>query len=391
MFKVKWKNEAPFFHLDYLGEPAYYLVAEDKADGHPWYYDIMKLLESQEYPENTSITDKNYLRKQSAKFFLSGWVLYKRKSDSILLRCVNKQEANEIIMEIHEGSFGTHASGHTMVKKILRVGYYWMNMEIDCYCHVQTCHKCQIYADKIHVPLVPLNVLTSPWPFSIWGIDVIRCIEPTSSNGHRFILVAIDYFTKGVEAVSYANLTRQVVTRFLKKEIICHYGVPNKTITDNGSNLNNKLLKDLCTNFMIEHHNSSPYRPKMNVEVEIPSLRISTDIKLNEVEWVQDRFDQLNLIKEKRLATICHDQLYQNRIKRAHDNKVFPRNLKAGNLILRKILLIQTDPMGKWMLNYEGPYVIRNVFSRGALILTTMDREDLPFLVNTDAVKKYYV
>lgn len=84
-------------------------------------------------------------------------------------------------MEIHEGSLETHASGHTMVKKILRVGYYWMTMEVDCYRYVQTCHKFQIYADKIHVPPVPLNVLKSPRPFSMWGIDVIQCIESTSS------------------------------------------------------------------------------------------------------------------------------------------------------------------------------------------------------------------
>ena len=69
-------------------------------------------------------------------------------------------------------------------------------MEADCYRHSQTCHKCQIYADKVHVPLIPLNVLTALWPFAMWGINMIGEIRPTASNGHRFILVAIDYFTK---------------------------------------------------------------------------------------------------------------------------------------------------------------------------------------------------
>jgi hypothetical protein len=112
-------------------------------------------------------------------------------------------------------------------------------MEADCFRYVKTCHKCQIYADKVHVPPTPLNVLTAPWTFSMWGIDMIGMIEPRASNGHRFILVAIDYFTKWVEAASYANVTKQVVARFIKKEIICRYGVPSKIITDNGSNLNN--------------------------------------------------------------------------------------------------------------------------------------------------------
>lgn len=161
-----------------------------------------------------------------------------------------------------------------MAKKILRAGYYWLTMETDCFCHMQTCHKCQIYADKIHVPLVPLNVISSPWSFAMWGIDVIGRIEPAALNGHMFILVAIDYFTKWVEAASYANVTKQVVARFLKRDIICRYGIPNKIITDNGSNLNNKMMKELCKSFKIEHHNSSPYRPKMNGAVEAANKNI---------------------------------------------------------------------------------------------------------------------
>ena len=115
-------------------------------------------------------------------------------------------------MEIHEGYFGTHASGHTMVNKILRADYYWMTMEVDYHRHVQTCHKCQIYTDKIHVSPTPLNVLTSLWSFIMWGIGMIERIKLVASNRHRFILVAIEYFTKLVEATSYTNVTKQVLT-----------------------------------------------------------------------------------------------------------------------------------------------------------------------------------
>lgn len=204
------------------------------------------------------------MRKLSAKFFLSGDVFYKRNYDSVLLRCMDRHEVDRIIAGIHERSFGTHSSGHTMAKKILRAGYYWLTIEVDCYRHVQMCHRCQIYADKIHVPLTPLNVLTSPLPFAMWAIDMIGHIEPTASKGNRFILVTIDYFTKWIVVSSYANVTKQVVDRFLKKGIICRYEIPNKIIIDNGSNLNNKMMKELYKSFKIEHHNLSPYRLKMN-------------------------------------------------------------------------------------------------------------------------------
>jgi transposase InsO family protein len=108
----------------------------------------------------------------------------------------------------------------------------------------------------------------------MWGIDMIGMIEPKASNGHRFILVAIDYFTKWVEAASYANVTKQVVVRFMKIQIICRYGVPSKIITDNGSKLNNNMVEVLCKDFKIAHYNSSPYRPKMNGVVEAANKNI---------------------------------------------------------------------------------------------------------------------
>ena len=153
-------------------------------------------------PSALTLAGIRWLRRFSAKFFLSNDILYKRSHESILLRCVDKVEAERIMVELHEGTFGTHSSGHMMAKKILREGYYWSTMEADCYQHSRTCHKCQIYADKVHVPLVPLNVLTAPWPFVMWGIGMIGEIRPTASNGYSFIMVAIDYFTKWVEAAS---------------------------------------------------------------------------------------------------------------------------------------------------------------------------------------------
>ncbi|WJX45728.1 hypothetical protein P8452_32589 [Trifolium repens] len=281
MYQVNHRNEIPTISIRCLERPAYVFAAEEVVDDKPWFHDIKVFLQNQEYPSGASNKDKKTLRRLSSNFFLNGDVLYKRNFDMVLLRCVDKHEADSLMHEIHEGSFGTHPNGHTMAKKILRAGYYWLTMESDCHKHARKCHKCQIYADKIHIPPTSLNVLSSPWPFSMWGIDMIGRIEPKASNGHRFILVAIDYFTKWVEAASYANVTKQVVVRFIKNHIICRYGVPNRIITDNGTNLNNKMMKDLCGEFKIEHHNSSPYRPQMNGAVEAAKQKHQEDCAEN--------------------------------------------------------------------------------------------------------------
>ncbi|KAK5837232.1 hypothetical protein PVK06_013042 [Gossypium arboreum] len=126
------------------------------------------------------------------------------------------------------------------------------------------------------------------------------------------------------------------------------------------------------------------------IEVEISSLRVLMESKLEEAEWVQARYDQLNLIEEKRLRAICHGQMYQKRMIAAHDKKVRPREFHEGELVLRKILPIQKDLRGKWAPNWEGPYVVKKAFSGGALILTEMDGNEFSNPVNSDTVKKYY-
>ena len=207
-------------------------------------------------------------------FFLDGDILYKKSKDQIFLRCVDADEAKEIVHEIHKGVCGTHASGLVMARQIMRAGYYWMTLENDCINYVRKCHKCQIYADKIHVPPMSLNVMVSPWPFSMWGMDVIGPITPKASNGHHFIFVVIDYFTQWVEVALYASVTKSVVARFIKKEIIYRYGLPKRIIFDNGLNLNNDMVTEVCTQFKIKHHNSVPYRPKMNGMIEAANKNV---------------------------------------------------------------------------------------------------------------------
>ncbi|PKI42348.1 hypothetical protein CRG98_037267 [Punica granatum] len=116
-------------------------------------------------------------------------------------------------------------------------------------------------------------------------MDVIGPINPKASNEHFFILIAIDYFTKWIEAIALASVTAKAVARFLKRDIIALYGVPATLITDNAKNLNNKLIDELCAQFKIHYHNSSPYRPQMNVAVEAANKNIKKIIEKMTVNY----------------------------------------------------------------------------------------------------------
>ncbi|XP_060194940.1 uncharacterized protein LOC132624132 [Lycium barbarum] len=207
-------------------------------------------------------------------------------------------------------------------------------------------------------------------------MDVIGPIEPTTSNGHQFIFVAIDYFTKWVEATSHKSVTKKVVADFVRNHIIYRFSVPESIITDTGANLNSHLMKDICEQFNITHRNSTTYLPQINgaveaanknikrilrkrtdnhkgwheqlpydllgyramartstgampylfvygtevvipAEVKIPSLRIMQEAELDNVEWVRACYEQLAVIDEKRMVAVCHGQLYQQRMARA--------------------------------------------------------------------------
>ena len=75
---------------------------------------------------------------------------------------------------------------------------------------------------------------------------------------------------------------------------------------------------------------------------------------------------------------------------KAFNKKIKPRVYQAGNLVIKHIILPQGDPRGTWTPTYKGPFLVKKVFSGGAMILTTMDGEDFPHPVNANIVKKYY-
>ena len=114
------------------------------------------------------------------------------------------------------------------------------------------------------------------------------------------------------------------------------------------------------------------------------------EANLGKDEWIHTRLDQLNLIDEKRLVVVCHGQMYQKRMIKDFNKKIKPRVYQTGDLVIKRIILPESDPKGKWTPTYEGSFIVTKIFSGGAMMLTTMDGEDFPHHVNADIVKKYY-
>ncbi|XP_070005837.1 uncharacterized protein [Nicotiana sylvestris] len=114
------------------------------------------------------------------------------------------------------------------------------------------------------------------------------------------------------------------------------------------------------------------------------------EAELSDAEWIRSRYEQLALIDGKRMNVVCHDQLYQNRMSRAFNKRVKPRQFMSGQLVLKKIFPHQDEAREKFSPNWQDLYMVHGVLTGGAPILAEMDREIWPKPINSDAVKRYY-
>ena len=108
----------------------------------PWYYDIMKFLELGPYSDGANKRERHSIRMMATQYILCGGKLYRRSYDGIHLHCLKKEEAERVMKEVNQGICGPHMNGRMLAKKILRMGYFWNTMEIDCVDCVKSCNDC---------------------------------------------------------------------------------------------------------------------------------------------------------------------------------------------------------------------------------------------------------
>ncbi|KAM2965196.1 hypothetical protein FF2_022900 [Malus domestica] len=147
--------------------------------------------------------------------------LYRKGEDGLLLLCLGPQEGAWAITEVHEGVCGAYQSGRKMRWLLRRHSYFWPRILKDCIEFARGCVQCQIHGPIQRVPAESLHSVIKPWPFRGWAMDVIGKITPSSGAAkHVWIIVATDYFTKWVEAKSYAELTSKEVCDFVEEHIV---------------------------------------------------------------------------------------------------------------------------------------------------------------------------
>jgi hypothetical protein len=136
-----------------------------------WRKDIINYLQNGALPSERKSAMQ--LRMRAGRFTMVNGTLYKRGFTLPLLKCVSPEKGNYILKEIHEGVCGNHSGARVLAHKAVRAGFYWPNMSKDSTTIVRNCDKCQRFANITNQPPEELSSISSLWPFSQWGVDIV--------------------------------------------------------------------------------------------------------------------------------------------------------------------------------------------------------------------------
>ncbi|GKA61590.1 reverse transcriptase domain-containing protein [Tanacetum coccineum] len=250
-------------------------IVEEEGDN--WMTPIIKYLEEGIVPSDNN--EARALRAKIGQYTMESGSPNSKKGYLIpMLRCVGPLQANYVIREIHMGSCGMHVGPRAVVRKAMRQGYYWPTMHADAKTEVDKCDSCQIHSPIPRLPKTFMTSIMAPWPFYQWGIDILGPLTP-ARGGAKFVIVAIDYFTKWVEAKPLVKITGKEIIRFVMDNIICRYGLPRIIVTDNGAQLVSDPFKSWCKRFEIQQMNTAVAHPQANGLVERANRSLMEGIK----------------------------------------------------------------------------------------------------------------
>jgi len=147
---------------------------------------------------------------------------------------------------------------------IRRNEYYWPTILEDCFKYFKGCQGFQKFGNIQRAPASAMNPIIKPSPFWGWAIDLIGQIYLPSSKGHKFILVATDYFTKWVEAIPLKKVTLTIMINLVKEHIVYQFGIPRTITTDQGTMFTSGEFDEFAIGMGIKVLNCSPYYAQSN-------------------------------------------------------------------------------------------------------------------------------
>ncbi|GJS22350.1 reverse transcriptase domain-containing protein [Tanacetum coccineum] len=410
--KLENKEITETFPLETLGSVAL------RVDSTPWFADFANYHAGNFIVKGMSSQQKNKFFKDVKHYFWDDPFLFKICADQMIRRCVHGKEALDILEACHNGPTGGHHGANLTAKKVFDAGFFWPSIYKDAHELVKNCDSCQRQGKISQRDEMPQNSIQVCEIFDVWGIDFMGPFP--SSKGNKYILVAIDYLSKWVEAKALPNNDARVVCKFLKS-LFPRFGAPRAIISDRGTHFCNDQFARVMLKYGVTHHLSTAYHPQTSGQVEVSNRglkrilertvgenRASLSNKLDDALWAfrtayktpigctpyklvygkachlpielehkaywalkHANFDlqtagdqrkvQLNELSELRDQAYENSLIYKEKTKRIHDAKIKNRVFNVGDQVLLFNSRLKIFS-GKLKSRWSGPFTIVQVF-----------------------------
>ncbi|XP_019418532.1 PREDICTED: uncharacterized protein LOC109329311 [Lupinus angustifolius] len=343
----------------------------------------------------------------SSMYTLIGGTLYRRGFTAPLLKCLGPERADYVLREVHEGICGHHLGAASLANKVLCAGYYWPTMEKDATDLTLKCTRRQLFADFHKAPPEELTTTQAPRPFCRWGMDILGPF-PQATGQLKFLIVAIDYFTKWIEAEALASITSANIQKFTWRSIITRFGIPSaiaeaankvilkgikKRLVESKRNWPDQLHHVLWAYRTTPHSTTgeSPFNLTYGAEAMIP-------VEIGEPTWRILQFNEgdnqsllrnnLDEVEEIRERARLREEIIKKKTAAKFNSSVIPRQFAEGTLVLRRADIGRVK--GKLGPNWEGPYRITSKIGKGAYKLQDLAGKNIPRTWNATNLRIFY-
>ncbi|GJR68004.1 reverse transcriptase domain-containing protein [Tanacetum coccineum] len=193
---------------------------------------------------------------------------------NFIVKGMSSQQKNKFFKDVKHyfwddpyfGPTGGHYGANYTAKKVFDSGFYWPTIYRDAHDLVTRCDTCQRQGKILQRDEMPQNSIQVCEIFDVWGINFMGPFP--SSRGNKYILVAVDYLSKWVEAKALPTNDARVVCKFLKS-LFARFGAPRAIISDRGTHFCNDQFAKVMLKYRVTHHLSTAYHPQISGQVEV--------------------------------------------------------------------------------------------------------------------------
>ena len=221
-----------------------------------WYAHIVNFIVTVSIPEHWNRHQKDKFFHELKYYFWEKSLLFHLGYDQIIGQCIPEEEQGDILVMCHSLTCGGHFAACKTVDKILQNGFYWPSIFKDAHSFYTECIQCQVainiskWDEMLMWPILEVEI------FDLCGIDFMGPFPP--SDGKEYILVALDYVSKWVEAISTRTNNHREVLRFVTRCIFARYGCSRVIISEGGSHFNNAHFQALLKKYGVHHRVTTP-------------------------------------------------------------------------------------------------------------------------------------